>query len=1210
MKYIRITIAALALIFSLAIAQKNYAATFTVTNTNDGGAGSLRQAVADANVNNQDDTIVFDMTVFNTPRTITLTSGQIAIQPDRAVGISKTLTVNGPGANLLTIDGNHNGRIFVIDTYTVIDGMKITGGNGQDSGTNPNINSIGGAILMGGGTFDQPELQNLILKNSIISGNTTVINSGSGGGLVLAGKVTIINSTISNNTSATYGGAISNHSRLTIINSTVSDNTGAFTGGIYSNDSDIYLYNSTVAFNAGGNIQMVPFNTSYPVLYARNSIVSNATLNGNPMGDVGGGYYSYGNNIVSNTSGLVIRNSSPTDQLNVDPQLDPQLNDNGGTTPTHGIISASSPAVDRGDNCVLVATASGGCLEPALTTDQRGVVRPQDGNGDGNAVVDIGAFELAGPTGAPGPGVADLQAAFDTGISSTDDITSSLNLTFDIGGVAAGATVEFYRNGTLINSVAASGTSVTFSDNNLPAEGGVFSYNSRQVVNGEPSLFSAWLNVKVDTTAPAVAVNQATIQFDPTTAQPLNFTAVFNEPVVGFEAADISFAGSTAGTTNANAVISGTSPSYTFAVSSIFPDGTLVASIPAGRVQDIAGNSNAASTSTDNTITLDYTAPSVTINQAAAQVDPARNMPINFTVVFSEPVTGFNNADVLLTGSTVNTTFAGITVTGSGATYNVAVSGVTSNGGVVLASIRNQAAADAAGNLSTVSTGTDNTVTLDNTAPTVTINQAAAQSDPTNVLPINFTVVFSEPVTGFDSAADITFTGSTVSTTQATVTITGSGTTYNVAVGGTITSNGGLLRVNVLNGVAQDALGNFNLASTSTDNTVRIDNVSPTVTINQAIGQTEPASTQPVNFTVVFNELVTGLTAADIYLSGSTANVSSAIVNVTGSGSVYTVSVSNVTSGGQVRASVVAGAATDAVGNPSLASTSTDNSVTVTVINRSRLFDFDGDRKTDISIFRPGTGEWWYTKSGDNQTAVLRFGVGTDKLVPTDFSGDGKTDIAVWRESTGEWFILRSEDNSFYSIPFGAAGDVPAVGDYDGDGKGDTAVFRPSNSTWYVQRSSGGYIIQQFGQTGDVPVAGDYDGDAISDIAVYRPAAGEWWYQRSTNGQVAAVQFGTATDKPVPADYSGDGKTDIAFWRPATGEWFVLRSENGNYFSVPFGANGDIPAAGDYDGDGKTDFAVFRPGDSTWYIQATAAGTLITNFGSAGDAPVPAAFVP
>jgi uncharacterized delta-60 repeat protein len=273
------------------------------------------------------------------------------------------------------------------------------------------------------------------------------------------------------------------------------------------------------------------------------------------------------------------------------------------------------------------------------------------------------------------------------------------------------------------------------------------------------------------------------------------------------------------------------------------------------------------------------------------------------------------------------------------------------------------------------------------------------------------------------------------------------------------------------------------------------------------------------------------------------------------------------------------------------------------------VFDFDGDGKTDISIFRPSVGEWWLNRSSSGQTVAAQFGSPTDKPVPADFTGDGKTDIAFWRGSTGEWFILRSEDGSYYSFPFGTTGDVPVVGDFDADGKVDPAVFRPSNSTWYISKSSGGTIITTFGSTGDIPVPADYDGDDKTDIAIYRPSSGQWWLYRSSQGIIAAT-FGTATDKPVPGDYSGDSRADIAFWRPSTGEWFILRSEDGSFYSVPFGTNGDIPAPGDYDGDGFFDIAVYRPADSTWYINRSSAGILITGFGASGDRPIPGTFVP
>lgn len=279
------------------------------------------------------------------------------------------------------------------------------------------------------------------------------------------------------------------------------------------------------------------------------------------------------------------------------------------------------------------------------------------------------------------------------------------------------------------------------------------------------------------------------------------------------------------------------------------------------------------------------------------------------------------------------------------------------------------------------------------------------------------------------------------------------------------------------------------------------------------------------------------------------------------------------------------------------------------ITGKSAPFDFDGDGKTDLSIFRPSVGEWWYLRSSDNGNRTFQFGNSSDRLVPADYTGDGKTDIAFFRPSSGEWFVLRSEDSSFYSFPFGTNADIPAPADYDGDGKADAAVFRPSNLTWYISRSSGGTTIQTFGANGDVPVVADYDGDNKADIAIYRPSKGEWWINRSSAGTIA-FQFGTNTDKPVQGDYTGDGKTDIAFFRPASGEWFVLRSENNSFYSFPFGSPGDVPSPGDYDGDGKTDAVVFRPSSNTWFVQRSASGTMIQTFGQNGDVSVPNAFVP
>src|SRR3989442_15634317 len=111
--------------------------------------------------------------------------------------------------------------------------------------------------------------------------------------------------------------------------------------------------------------------------------------------------------------------------------------------------------------------------------------------------------------------------------------------------------------------------------------------------------------------------------------------------------------------------------------------GAVRATIAAGVDSDAAGNGNTASTSTDNSVTFDTTALTVTIDQAAGQADPANASPINFTVVFSAPVSDFVSADVTLAGTAGGAKT--VTVTGGPTTYNVAVSGMTS--GTVIATI-------------------------------------------------------------------------------------------------------------------------------------------------------------------------------------------------------------------------------------------------------------------------------------------------------------------------------------------------------------------------------------------------------------------------------------------------------------------------------------------------------------------------------------------
>jgi len=272
----------------------------------------------------------------------------------------------------------------------------------------------------------------------------------------------------------------------------------------------------------------------------------------------------------------------------------------------------------------------------------------------------------------------------------------------------------------------------------------------------------------------------------------------------------------------------------------------------------------------------------------------------------------------------------------------------------------------------------------------------------------------------------------------------------------------------------------------------------------------------------------------------------------------------------------------------------------------NKIADFDGDGKTDVSVFRPASGDWYVTNSGNNQFVATHFGASGDIIAPGDYDGDGRTDRAVFRPSDGTWYILRS-GGGFSATQFGQNGDVPTAGDYNGDGVTDISVFRPSNGTWYRINSSGGqFVAVQFGANGDKAVPADYDGDGSTDIAVWRPADGVWYQLRSQTG-FTATQFGANGDKPAQSDFDGDDKTDLAVFRPSDGTWYLLRSQTG-FTATQFGISTDTPVPADYDGDGKADIAVYR--DGVWYQLRSLSGFTAVQFGSAGDKPVPAGYLP
>jgi hypothetical protein len=306
------------------------AATFTVTNENNSGPGSLRQAVLDSNTAAGSDTIVFDSS-FNTPKTITLASG-ININP--ATGDS--LTITGPGANLLTVSGNNAVQIFFIsagDTAS-ISGMKLTLGR----------NNNGGAAIDNRG--------NLTVANAVFASNVT---TNSGGAIVTQGILTVSNSAFSANSSSTGGAiAITETGMATISNSTFSDHTVNY-GGAISNDGAFSVSGCTFTNNTvtSGSATGLGGGAIYSNSGTRATSVANSTFTSNAeTGNSGGG-----GGIRNRSGAMTISNSIFTSNTSVD---------GGGAVANSGSLSVTSSRFTQnrttGPNAEQVGEGSGGAI--------------------------------------------------------------------------------------------------------------------------------------------------------------------------------------------------------------------------------------------------------------------------------------------------------------------------------------------------------------------------------------------------------------------------------------------------------------------------------------------------------------------------------------------------------------------------------------------------------------------------------------------------------------------------------------------------------------------------------------------------------------------------------------------------------------------------------------------------------------------------------
>ena len=391
-----------------------------------------------------------------------------------------------------------------------------------------------------------------------------------------------------------------------------------------------------------------------------------------------------------------------------------------------------------------------------------------------------------------------------------------------------------------------------------------------------------------DTTAPRVSISA------PSGVQNGAFdaTITFSETVSGFTQSDVSLRGSAASITSWRANSGNTVYTATITPTA---SGTVTVGVAANVATDAANNQNTAATSKSVTVSVDTTAPGVTVSAPSG----VQNGAFSVTITFTEAVSDFVQSEVSLSGSAASITSWSAN---SGNTVYTATITPTASGTVTIGVAAN-VATDAANNPNTAATS--KRVTVDVGKPSVSISVPSG----TQTSAFNATITFSETVSGF-TQSDVSLSGSVASITSWSA---NSGNTVYTA---TITPTAsGTVTIGVAANVATDAANNQNTTATSKTVTVSVDTTAPGVTVSVPSGVQNGA----FSVTITFTETVSGFAQSEVSLSGSAASITGWSANR--DSTVYTATITP-TASGTVTIGVAANVATDAANNQNTAATS------------------------------------------------------------------------------------------------------------------------------------------------------------------------------------------------------------------------------------------------------------------------------------------------